>query len=110
EMEVVLIDQNFDALPSAPDGASDAAAFLAALPNWAFFNSNGNRRIGDGSANNGGIYSFGTTDASDRSLGGIATNGTNDQGWGVCVSNGTANDYTDITVSYVGEQWRDSGN
>src|SRR5690606_26360767 len=54
-------------------------------------------------------YSYGAADATERALGGLASASTGTQAWGVCITNGTNDDYSDISVSFVGEQWRDSG-
>jgi uncharacterized protein len=49
------------------------------------------------------------SDASERALGGVASDATGTQAWGGCITNATDADYSSISVSFVGEQWRDSG-
>jgi hypothetical protein len=108
-MEVNLLTQNFNTLPST-NGASDNATFVSALPGWAFVNSNTVRQVGTGSSNTGAIYSFGAASDPERALGGVASGGTNSQAWGVCITNATTAPYEQITVEYMGEQWRNGGN
>jgi cysteine-rich repeat protein len=103
--EVVLLMQNFDTLPSVA-GASDVPTFQAALPSWGLYNQNNNRQVGTGSGTTGAIWSYGATNSGERALGGLASGSTQAQGFGVCITNNTTENYHQIEVSYVGEQWR----
>jgi hypothetical protein len=67
-------------------------------------------RIGDGSANNGTIWSFGTIGSTDRALGSLSSGTPKTNVWGVWIKNDTANVVNSLTVGYTGEQWRDGGN
>jgi hypothetical protein len=67
-------------------------------------------RIGDGSANNGTIWSFGTIGATDRALGSLGSGTPKTNVFGVRIQNATADPIDTITVSYTGEQWRNGGN
>lgn len=63
---------------------------------------------GAGTANSGGIYSFGTngvSPASDRALGSVAAS-SSANAFGVRFSNDTGMAVSNISVSFAGEQWR----
>jgi uncharacterized protein len=64
----------------------------------------------NGSSNAGNLYSFGTGSASDRALGSVGSSNTavGNLHWGVRLANGTGATITSLTVSYAGEQWRNS--
>jgi hypothetical protein len=63
----------------------------------------------DGSANNGALYSFGSTGSPDRALGSIASGATEDISFGLCFINDTARNVTSFRITYTGEQWRNNG-
>lgn len=62
-------------------------------------------RIGDGSSNTGGLYSFGTVDATDRALGSLGS-GSATPSYGLKFVNNTGASITSISVSYTAELWR----
>ncbi len=68
--------------------------------------------INNGSSNSGSIYSFGTTVTApvtnDRALGTVSSGSTVGR-FGVSFVNTTTTTITQVTVSYVGEQWRHGG-
>jgi len=103
---VELYAQTFDGLPNSGT-SSTLAAFAGALPGWAFVNVGTTAfQVGSGSGTAGGIYSFGAAAATERALGGLASNTTSHQNWAWCYTNNRATALTDLTVAYVGEQWR----
>jgi Carboxypeptidase regulatory-like domain len=61
---------------------------------------------GNGSSNNGGLYSFGNTASADRAIGSLASSGTGTVTFGVCFTNNTGFTLTNLAVNYTGEQWR----
>lgn len=68
---------------------------------------------GTGSSNVGGLYSYGSTGSTDRSIGTIGSNNTSYGGnfaHGVQFVNFTGADVTQMSVSYKMEQWRCGGN
>jgi len=65
---------------------------------------------GNGSSNTGALYSFGSTNSTERALGSVASGGTNTLYYGVRLINDTPNPITLLKVSYTGEQWRNGGN
>ena len=67
-------------------------------------------RIGDGSSNNGTIWSFGTIGATDRALGSLGSGTPKTNVFGVWIKNDTANPLDTLTVGYTGEEWRNGGN
>src|SRR3954470_20862661 len=64
-----------------------------------------------GSSNGGNLYSYGSTGSSDRALGSIGSSNAAAGRffWGVRLVNNTGATMTSLTVSYVGEQWRNGG-
>jgi len=67
-------------------------------------------RVGDGSANNGSIWSFGTIGATDRALGSLGSGTPKTNVFGVRIQNDTSGTVGSITIGYTGEQWRNGGN
>lgn len=65
-----------------------------------------------GASNAGNLYSYGTDTDADRALGsvGSANVAAGHFAWGVLLRNTSGGPITDIRVSYVGEQWRNSAN
>ena len=61
-------------------------------------------RADDGSANSGGLYSYGVD--ADRALGSLASGSTGTMVFGLRMKNQTGNTITSVTVSYTAEQWR----
>lgn len=70
----------------------------------------GTYRVGDGSANNGTIWSFGTIGNTDRALGSLGSGSVRSNFFGVRIQNDTASAVDNVLVSYTGEQWRNGGN
>jgi hypothetical protein len=95
--------QNFDALSSV--GTNNAWVDDTTLSGW-LANQN-DYRASDGTGNAGGLYSFGSN--ADRALGSIASNSTNTIQFGLRLTNDTGATLDQFTVSYDGEQWRNSG-
>ncbi|MEO6392221.1 MAG: carboxypeptidase-like regulatory domain-containing protein, partial [Pyrinomonadaceae bacterium] len=101
--------QDFTALP-----ASGSATFTnnSTILGWySARTGTGITIVADGGTNNGGnLYSYGTGTATDRALGSLGS-GNAAAGsffWGVRLQNNTGVTVTSLTVSYVGEQWRNS--
>lgn len=67
-------------------------------------------RVGDGSANNGSVWSMGTIGATDRALSSISSGTPKTNVFGVRLQNNTVDTLGAITISYAGEQWRNGGN
>jgi hypothetical protein len=67
-------------------------------------------RADTGAGNAGAIYSFGATGSSERALGSIASGTPGNFAYGVRLLNDTVQAVTNLTISYVGEQWRNGGN
>jgi endonuclease/exonuclease/phosphatase family metal-dependent hydrolase len=65
---------------------------------------------GTGSSGTGALYSFGGTGSAERALGSLASGGPGNFAFGVRFKNDTTQTVTNITISYVGEQWRCGGN
>ena len=75
-----------------------------ALPNG-WYSTVASYRVGDGSLNNGGLYSFGTADTTDRALGSLGS-GSATPSYGLKFVNNTGASITSITVNYTAELWR----
>ncbi len=66
-------------------------------------------RVGDGTANNGTLWSFGiagVNPVTDRALGTISSGTPKTNVFGVRIQNDTAGAVNNVLVSYTGEQWR----
>lgn len=112
--------QNFDSLPVGGEAAV-AGGWVdnSTLAGW-YSNQTALFRTSNGSANNGGLYSFGspTATSTERALGstaggtGAAGTGTpfNGVAYGAVFVNNTGVTLTDVTIQYDGEQWRNGGN
>ena len=81
------------------------------IPGWYHARVTGTETIDadDGSITTGGFHSYGTGTASDRALGSLGSSATGGVFWGVRLQNNTGTTITAIDVSYIGEQWRNSG-
>ncbi|MCC5662998.1 hemolysin-type calcium-binding protein [Nostoc sp. CHAB 5784] len=105
--------QDFNSLASSPASlAWNNDGTLAALPGWYANRSSGSQStlsVSDGGANKGNLYSLGTTGKSDRALGSIGSGSTGNFIWGVRFVNDTGSTINDLSISYTGEQWRNSG-
>ncbi len=68
-------------------------------------------RGGQRGSNAGNLYSFGTGATTDRALGAISSGNAaiGNMFWGVRLRNNTGFTINSLDVSYVGEQWRNSG-
>jgi RHS repeat-associated protein len=104
--------QNFNSLPSTGStytwtDNSTIAGWYAANSGSLSFNPAG---VTTGSTTTGNLYSFGSSGASDRALGSIGSGSSNAGGffYGVKLTNDTGVTINAITISYVGEQWRNS--
>ncbi|WP_395076636.1 T9SS sorting signal type C domain-containing protein [Flavobacterium sp.] len=67
---------------------------------------------GTGTSNVGDLYSFGIASGNpERALGAVSSNGATagDFAHGLLLRNTSSNTITSLTVSYTGEQWRNSG-
>jgi hypothetical protein len=109
--------ENFDSLASSgtPAWANDST-----LPGW-FLSTDATPSVtsylvGNGSVTTGGFYSFGAVSSTDRALGGLGSNtyyGASGVGLGyigLILQNQTGATINEMSVSYVGEQWRNGGN
>lgn len=94
--------QNFDSLSTSNTAWTDNQT----LAGW--YSSRNLINAGTGSSNTGSLYSFGTT--SERALGSVASGSTGTIFYGARFFNDTGNTITSVSISYVGEQWRNGGN
>jgi hypothetical protein len=83
------------------------------LPSW-WANRTGTGTTiaaGTGSINTGNLYSFGATSATDRALGSLGSGNVaaGNFAYGVQLQNNSGATITQLSVSYMGEQWRDGG-
>ena len=117
--------QNFDSLSNSPPTGTPAWTDngTAGLTGWyasrAFLSGTASAygpfafttyKVGDGSANSGSIYSFGTAGATDRALGSVGSGTPKTNVFGVRIQNDTGSAVGTVTISYTGEQWRNGGN
>ena len=97
--------QDFNGL--AASGTGNAWSDDDTLAGW--YSSRSTYNAGTGSSTTGALYSFGSSGSSERSLGSLASGATSIH-YGVRFVNDQAVTVGSITVSYSGEQWRNSGN
>jgi hypothetical protein len=98
--------QNFNTLASS--GTPGWTNAVAPLPSWYAYAGTmavTNYRTGTGSATDGGLYSYGTNHASDRSLGSLASAEKNYR-FGVAFINTTGQTVTNLVIGFTAEQWR----
>lgn len=108
--------QNFDVL--ATSGTANAWTDNTTLTGWyAAKTANGTTitayRGDSGASNAGALYSFGVAGISnltDRALGSIASATPGNLAFGLRFTNDTAATFTNFSITYTGEQWRNGGN
>ncbi len=97
--------QNFDSLISTSNTAWTDNQTIAG---W--YSTRTVINAGTGSSTTGSLYSFGATGNSERALGSVASGGTGTIVYGARFFNDTGTTLTSVSISYVGEQWRNGGN
>jgi hypothetical protein len=104
-------NQNFDSL--ANSGTANTWTDNSTLPGWYASKTVAGAvttyRADNGAGNAGAIYSFGATGSSERALGSIASGTPGNFAYGVRFLNDTVQAVTNLSISYVGEQWRNGG-
>jgi len=94
-----FISEGFTAMSSTGGTvASTLPGWMSTIPSYSPSN---------GSSPSGGLYNFGGTPASNRSLGSIADLVSGTIQYGVRISNATGVTLGSFTVEYFGKQWRD---
>jgi hypothetical protein len=104
--------ENFDTLPTT--GTANPWVNDSTLPAWyAEFEippTSYAIRAGDGTANTGAIYSFGTADATERAFGSIGSGTPQKIAYGVLLQNTSSGTLLINSIAFTGEQWRNGGN
>jgi hypothetical protein len=116
--------QNFDSLPNTGTfsfaGLGNGPRYLADCPvaaknvtGWQFGKTGGSGtnlifNFNNGASTSGAVYSYGSNGSNDRALGALST-GTTANTFGLVLVNNTTDPLTTVTISYVGEQWRNGG-
>ena len=115
--------QSFDGLPSTGSFSVSGAGPVAlsappinatGLDGWSFGLLPGSTGssvrffVDNGVATGGGTYSYGPTGSANRSLGSLASNAVASR-FGAVFVNSTSASIPSVTVSYVGQQWRNGG-
>ena len=101
--------QNFDTLP-----ATGSATWTnnSTIPGWFHARTGTGTTIvaNDGSSNGGNLYSYGTGTLTDRALGSLGSGNAaiGNMFWGVRLQNNSGSTINSLTVTYTGEQWRNS--
>lgn len=101
--------ENFNTLPTSDATWSDNST----LPNWYHWRTAPGRTLSAnaGSSTTGALYSYGTGTSTERALGSIGSGNTTNGGnftWGIRLKNNTGGMVNTVSVSYYGEQWRNS--
>lgn len=97
--------QNFNTLDTGAANSSNLPTGWLIQETGTGTSANEMYRSGNGSANAGDTYSFGTTQATDRALGGLGSNGVQSR-FGAAFTNNTGTTITSMTMSVRVEQWR----
>lgn len=104
--------QNFDSLNNT--GTANPWVDNVTLRGWYAQSTNttvvtADYRADAGTSTSGDLYSYGGTNLTDRALGSLASGTSGTIGYGLRLANDTAS-ALNLTLSYVGEQWRNGGN
>jgi len=112
--------QDFNSLASSTAGNPYTWTDNSTLPGWYAASSLAgvtSYAVSTGSTTAGSVYSFGSVGSSDRALGAIPVNGTVGSpgptaayAFGVRLQNTAGVTLENFTVSFTGEQWRNSAN
>ncbi|MBS1715370.1 MAG: hypothetical protein JST30_13655 [Armatimonadetes bacterium] len=106
-----VVSENFDTLSNT--GTANPWTNGTTVNGWYATNVSGNfttYRADNGSGNAGALYSFGSTNSSERALGSISSGTPQTITFGAKFNNAASGAVTDFTLSYDGEQWRNGGN
>ena len=107
--------QNFNSLASS--GTANAWVDGTTLPGW-YASTNKSvsaqgpitvYRADTGTGNTGALYSYGAASSSERALGSVCSGTPVNIAYGVRFANDLSEAVTNITITYTGEQWRNSG-
>jgi hypothetical protein len=101
--------QNFNSL--AQTGTTNAWTDNSTITGW--YSTQTTYRAESGGGNTGALYSYGASaapgDVTDRALGLLSSGSTNFR-FGVQIKNGTGASVTSFSISFTGEQWRQTAN
>ncbi|PQJ08714.1 hypothetical protein CJD36_022850, partial [Flavipsychrobacter stenotrophus] len=100
--------QNFNSLPNT--GTTFTWTDNGTIQGWyAAATGTASYRVDNGSSTSGGVFSYGTTSATDRALGSLGSGTPATQYYGARFKNNGTTNIVGLTVSYTGEQWRNGG-
>ncbi|PQJ08783.1 hypothetical protein CJD36_022560, partial [Flavipsychrobacter stenotrophus] len=100
--------QNFNSLPNT--GTTFTWTDNGTIQGWyAAATGTASYRVDNGSSTSGGVFSYGTTSATDRALGSLGSGTPATQYYGARFKNNGTSNIVGLTVSYTGEQWRNGG-
>ncbi len=117
-----VYSQNFDGLPSSgtfslvgkgPTALSNPPINGLNLTGWQFLMASGTGTnsgfiVGTGSGTGSSVYSFGLSNATDRSLGMLASS-TGIYSIGIVLTNTTGITLNTVSISFIAKQWRKGG-
>lgn len=109
--------QTFDVLPSHGTTSMMTNSLVGSgfnLPEWVFADT-GTKTLNtitadDGHSSTGGIYSYGSSNASDRALGSLNSSSSGDVFTALRIKNNTGTSTGLFVIQFDLEQWRDGGN
>lgn len=102
----VPVTQNFNTL--AQSGTTNTWTDNTTIPAWY---SNRTVYIGsDGASTTGALFSFGSTASAERALGALTSGTTPTVHFGVRLVNNTGGNISGLTITFRGEQWRQTAN
>lgn len=103
-----LYTQNFDGMPATGVGVWANGTYY--FPGWAVYRTKATDALtaNPGTANAGGLYSYGAVNASDRALGSLSSSTAGEFTYTLLLQNNTGSTIKSVEVNYTGEQWRTS--
>ncbi|RIJ42606.1 T9SS C-terminal target domain-containing protein [Pontibacter oryzae] len=98
--------QNFDGMPATGAGVWASGAYY--FPGWAVYRTKPTDALtaNPGTANTGGLYSYGAINSTDRALGSLSSSTAGEFAYTLLLQNNTGSTIKSVELNYMGEQWR----
>lgn len=98
--------QSFDSLANTGTSQALPAGWQIAELGSSTSGSDDNYAAGNGSSNQGNVYSFGAAGSSDRALGSLTSGTATPLYFGAILQNALGTTINALSIAYTGEQWR----
>lgn len=102
--------QDFNSLSNT--GTANAWTNNSTLANWYAANGAGTLstyRADNGTSTTGALFSYGSTGLTERALGSLGSGTPISFAYGLLLQNNSSSEITSMSITYVGEQWRNGG-